>query len=94
MEKSPIEPSAWTGVFKGKELTEGPCGEGDPLPRGKELTEGPFGRKGSLTRTQIARLIVGVKGIYGVREGLWKEKVSSQLRPGGFMDLARGWLLC
>jgi len=32
----PIEPIAWAGVFKGKELTEGLCGEGDSLPWGKE----------------------------------------------------------
>jgi len=64
----PIEPIAWAGVSKGKELTEGPCGEGDLLPRGRELTEGPVGRRGSLTRTQTTKLGVGVKGMYGVRE--------------------------
>jgi len=58
--------------LKGKELTEGPCGEGDPLPRGKDLIEGPCGEGGSLTRTQTTRLIVVVKGISGIREGLWK----------------------
>ena len=43
------------------------------MPHGKELTEGPIGRRGSLTHTQIVKLIVGVKGISGVREGLWKD---------------------
>jgi len=80
--------------LKGKELTEVLCGEGDPLPQGKELTKGSFGRRGSLTHTHTSRMIVGVKGIYEIREGLWKDKVRAQLHLGGFMDLARGWLLC
>ena len=70
---SQFEPSSWAGVLKGKELTKGPCGEGDPLPLRKELTEGPFGRRGSLTRTQKSKLIFGLNGTSGVREGLWKD---------------------
>jgi len=35
-QNSHLEPIAWAGVSKGKELTEGPFGEGDPFPWGRE----------------------------------------------------------
>lgn len=78
--------------IKGKELSKGPFGRRWSLPRGKEITEGLCGEKGIPYPYSDSRAESWCQGNIwcqgGIVEGLSKR---AQLRPGGFMNLARGW---